>query len=64
MGFRNYKQVKALCIERDSPSELSEKLDELQQEFDFIDLQFSTHYHQEFQKERYCALILITTKEN
>ncbi len=64
MAFRNYYGVRCLCIERDTPVELSDKIDELQDNFDLVDLQFSTHYHAEFKKDRYCALVLVKTKED
>lgn len=62
MSFRNYERVKSLCVVRPSASELDKRLDELQKTFDFIDLQFSTHFNPTMNEERFCALLLVQYK--
>ena len=62
MGFRNYKSVSPLVVVRESPDKLEKRLDELQKKFDFVDLQFSTHYNERLEEERYCALLLVAPK--
>lgn len=62
MGFRNFENVQARCVECSSPYVLQNLLDELLRKYDFIDLQFSTHYDGNDKKSMYCALLLIKEK--
>lgn len=64
MAFRDYKSVEPLCVVRETPLALEEALKELQEAFDFIDLQFSTHYDPSYKQERFCALLLVKSKES
>ena len=64
MAFRNYEGIRCLCIERGTPVELADKIDELQETFDLVDLQFSTHFDNMFKESKYCALVLVKSKEN
>ena len=63
MAFRNYKKTKPLCLEASTPSELDIAIDKVQNDYDIIDLQFSTHYDP-VEGGRYCALLLLADKEN
>ena len=62
MLFRQYGNIRPLCICRETSAELEERLDELGQQFDFIDLQFSTHYDSKLNQERFCALLLVRAR--
>ena len=62
MSFRNYQDVRSVCICCESARELENRLDELQQQFDFVDLQFSTHFDNSFKQERFCVLLLAAPK--
>lgn len=63
MAFRNYKKTKPLCLEKSTPSDLDIAIDKVQNDYDIIDLQFSTHYDP-VEGSRYCALLLLANKEN
>ena len=62
MAFRDYENVKSITIVCPTASQLDRRLDELQKSFDFIDLQFSTHFNPVLNEERFCALLLVRYK--
>ena len=64
MAFRNYKKTKSLCIEKNTPTELDLAVDEIQDKYDIIDLQFSTHFDVIWKEARYCAFLLLSEKES
>ena len=63
MAFRNYKKTKPLCLEMSTPSDLDIAIDKVQNDYDIIDLQFSTHYDM-VSGAKYCALLLLADKES
>lgn len=62
MGFRNFENVQARCVECTSAFTLQHLLNDLLKKYDFIDLQFSTHYDADDKADKYCALLLLTEK--
>lgn len=64
MAFRNYSKTIPMCIQRDRPSQLDIEIDKVQEEYDIIDLQFSTHYDPTNGGSKYCAFLLLVKKEN
>ena len=58
MAFRNYKNVHPLCVVRTSAEELEKRIDEIQEKFDIIDLQYSTHCDSNG-VEKFSVLLLI-----
>ena len=59
MAFRNYEKTKSCCIETTSPSDLEKAVDDIQERYDIIDLQFSTHYAGQ---TKFCVFLLLAQK--
>lgn len=62
MAFRNYPKTKSLVIQKDSAIDLEMAVDSIQNEYDIIDLQFSTHESKSFNGTRYCVFLLLAEK--
>lgn len=62
MLFREYKNVKPVCLCCESAELLEYKIERLGERYDIIDLQFSTHFEQFWKEEKFCALLLVAPK--
>lgn len=60
MTFRDYKYCIARCIVRDNADELESSINQLQERYNIIDLQYSTHSFNG--EERYSVLVIVTPK--
>ncbi len=62
MAFRDYEDIEVKCITCNSQFSLQNTLNEMSLIYDFIDLQYSTHYDSYEREERYSALLLVKKK--
>lgn len=62
MKFREYDNVKPKVIVASMDVILESKIEEYEEKYDIIDLQFSSHYDHTNKRNCYCALLLIKEK--
>ena len=58
MKFREYDNLQTIILVGDNSTDLANQINLFGLEYDIIDLQYSSHYHNILEKERYSALIL------
>ena len=58
MKFREYKNLTTTILIAFSPKELSDKVNQFGEEYDIIDLQYSTHFDSILNREVYSVFIM------